>query len=160
MARSNEQDDSLPLIDVLTDDDPDREQDVPGMGGSLARRLVVSIRRDLENLLNSRQRCLSWPKELTELDDSLLDYGIPDITGANLGSSEDRQRFFESITNLILKHDPRFASVKVIPQDSLDPTDRMLRLRIEAILKPALHSESAVFDFQLEPVNRTIHAQE
>jgi len=159
MARSSDQDFSLPLLDVLTDDDPDRELDVPGRGGSPSQRLMASIRRDLEDLLNSRQRCLSWPKELTELDDSILDYGVPDVTGANLGSSQDRRRFFESITNLIRKHDPRFQSVKVIPQESTDPTDRTLRFRIEAVLKPALHSEETAFDFLLEPVSRTIQGQ-
>ncbi len=45
-------------------------------------QLRQSVRRDVEKLLNTRWRCLHWPPDLTELDDSLVNYGIPDFSGA------------------------------------------------------------------------------
>ena len=115
-----------------------------------------SVRIDLQNLLNTRQRCYSWPKELQELDRSVLDYGIPDLTGANLASAGRRNAFLEQIASIIRRHDARFQAVKVQPLDGKDPSDRTLRFRVEAVLRVETEAETAIFDFQIEPVTRHV----
>ena len=40
-----------------------------------------------------RVRCLNLPGQCKELKQSLVNYGIPDITGANLGTAQDREEF-------------------------------------------------------------------
>jgi hypothetical protein len=76
------------VLDRLLDENPGVATDPPALESKSHRELRRSVRRDLENLLNTRQRALSWPKNLQELDCSLLSYGIPDFAAINLGSAE------------------------------------------------------------------------
>ncbi|MCC6785178.1 MAG: type VI secretion system baseplate subunit TssE [Planctomycetes bacterium] len=144
----------LPLLAALIDDDPDTTTESRQSFRTQARQIKETVRRDLQDLLNTRQRALSWPKEFTELDRSVLDYGIVDVTGANLASNERRNAFLAQIAAAIRKHDPRFQSVVITPTDNSDPQDRTLRFRIEATLRVETGPETAIFNFQLEPVSR------
>ena len=146
----------MPLLYSLLDEDPDRQQDSPPSPRTQARRLRDSIREDLQDLLNTRRRCLSWPGELSELQKSVLDYGIDDLTGANLTSKAKRDAFLEELGRVIRRNDKRFLSVQVQSLENADPYDRTLRFRIEAKLKVETGSNHAIFDFQLEPVTRHI----
>ena len=69
------------LLDRLIDEEPDDSREPPKSRSQLLRELKQSIRRDLENLLNTRQRCRSWPENFDELTVSLVSYGIPDMAG-------------------------------------------------------------------------------
>lgn len=144
----------LPLLDSLMDDDPESGADPPTSPRALHKRYRGSVRRDLQNLLNSRQRCRSWSKDLEELTRSTLDYGVPDVAGANFASQDRRNAFMESLAGVIRNNDPRFQSVKVVPLENTDPLDRTLRFRIEATIRVEAGPETTVFDFQLEPVSR------
>jgi type VI secretion system protein ImpF len=144
----------LPLLAALIDDDPDTTTESRQSFRTQARQIKETVRRDLQDLLNTRQRALSWSKELAELDRSVLDYGIVDVTGANLASNERRNAFLAQIAAAIRKHDPRFQSVVITPTDNSDPQDRTLRFRIEATLRVETGPETAIFNFQLEPVSR------
>jgi len=144
----------LPLLPALLDDEPDSAREARPSARAQARRFRESVRRDLQDLLNTRQRCLGWPKELTELDRSVLDYGVPDLTGANLSSPEKRNAFLAGLGDAIRRHDARFRTITVTSLDNSDPHDRTLRFRIEATLRVETGHETAVFDFQLEPVTR------
>jgi len=118
------------------------------------RRVKESVRRDLQDLLNTRQRCQGWSPELEQLEESVFDYGVPDITGANLSSQDRRSAFLRELEGVIRRHDPRFIAVKVQSVESADPFDRVLRFRINATLRVESGPEQAVFDFRLEPVSR------
>lgn len=143
-----------PLLSALTDDDPESLLELKPSPKQQAKALRESVRLDLQNLLNTRQRCLSWPKEFSELDRSVLDYGIPDLTGANLSTASRRNAFLQQLAGVIQRHDARFHTVKIEPLDNADPHDRTLRFRIEATLRVETETETAIFDFQMEPVSR------
>ena len=81
------------VLDRLLDDHPEQRQELPKARHQVLRELKQSVRRDLENLLNTRWRCVSWPPNLDELELSLVNYGIPDFTGVNMGSPAERDRF-------------------------------------------------------------------
>lgn len=70
------------------------------------------MRRDLENLLNTRQRCRGWPEGCDELSLSTVNYGIPDLTGADLASAERREEFRATIEDVIRRFEPRFVQSK------------------------------------------------
>src|SRR5688572_29401729 len=107
----------------------------PGRGrGQLQRDLKEGIRRDLEDLLNTRWRCSSWPPNLEELELSLVNYGSPDFTGANLGSPTNQEDFRRILQRVIQRYEPRFSGVTVALLKNPDPMDRTLRFRIEALL--------------------------
>lgn len=55
-------------------------------GRQTLEQLIDSVHRDLEKLLNTRWRVVSWPPSLTELEHSLVNYGIPDFAGVNMSS--------------------------------------------------------------------------
>ena len=146
----------LPLLWSLIDDDPESSVESRAQMRARLRMVKESVRLDLQDLLNARQRCLSWPKELIELERSVFDYGIADVTGANLASPERRAQFLAEIGRVIRRHDPRFETVDVVSLDPTDPMDRTLRFRIEATLRVEAGREAATFDFQMEPVSRRV----
>ena len=81
------------VLDRLIDDRPDERREAPKTGSQVMREVKLSLQRDLENLLNTRRRATGWPADLSELELSLANYGIPDIAGADLGSAENRGQF-------------------------------------------------------------------
>jgi type VI secretion system protein ImpF len=116
------------------------------------RDLKQSIRRDLENLLNTRWRCTSWPPNLNELGKSLVDYGIPDFSGSALGSSVNREEFRRIIERAIQRFEPRLKQVKVDLVESSESLDRVLRFRINAMVEADPAPEQVIFDSALEPL--------
>lgn len=120
--------------------------------GQVLRELKESVRRDLEDLLNTRWRCSSWPPNLDELDVSLVNYGLPDFTGANLGAPDNQEEFRRIIQRVIENYEPRFKKIDVQLIDSADPMDRVLRFRVEAMLRVEPAPEPIVFDTSLEPL--------
>jgi len=141
------------VLDRLLDDSPEVSTDPPIPESKSLRELRQTVRRDLENLLNTRQRALSWPKSLEELESSLVNYGIPDFAGVNLGSSEGRDEIRRILEQTIRRNEPRFQRVKITLLDNLEPLDRVLRFRIEALLRVEPAPEPVTFDSVMEPVS-------
>lgn len=139
------------VLDRLMDSERGAEGDYPRSSGAFLRDRVASVRRDLENLLNTRWRCVGWSEGLDELDASLANYGIPDITAANMGSIDDREQLRRVVERAICQFEPRFKSVKVEMLANDDRADRTLRFRIEALLHAEPAPEPVVFDTELEP---------
>src|SRR6056297_895978 len=67
------------LLDRLLDDEPDRQQDDPRTEEQVLRAIQRAVRRDVEDLLNTRYRCEEWPPQHDRLSDSLINYGLPDF---------------------------------------------------------------------------------
>jgi type VI secretion system protein ImpF len=111
------------------------------------------VRRDLENLLNTRWRCVAWPPNLEELDLSLVNYGIPDFTGANMATATNREELRKIIQQVLEKFEPRFKSVRVELVQPGERADRQLNFRIDAVLYAEPAPEPVVFDSQLEPAS-------
>ena len=123
------------VLDRLLDDEPDNRREQPKSTGQSLRDLKLSVRRDLENLLNTRRRSVGWPSELEELEVSLADYGIPDFTGVNMGARSERERMRLEIERVIRRFEPRLKNVIVSLQDNPDDIERTLRFRIAGVLR-------------------------
>jgi type VI secretion system protein ImpF len=134
----------LSVLDRLLDDDPAAPHQV-------LRELKQAVRRDLEELLNTRQRPLALPPHLREVRRSLFAYGLPDFTGVPLGSSRGRQDFCTLIRAVILQFEPRLRDVRVTPVSGAEPLDRTFRFRIEALLEVEPAPEPVVFDSRIDP---------
>jgi type VI secretion system protein ImpF len=139
------------VLDRLLDDDPGVSRDPPRGRDQVLRELKESVRRDLENLLNTRRRLLTWQPALKELNRSLANYGIPDFTAANLGGAEARDEFCRELQTLIRQFEPRFKTVAVRALTNAEALDRTLRFRIDALLHAEPAPEPVVFDSTLEP---------
>lgn len=137
------------VLDRLIDNDPQVHQEPPLTRNQLLRDLKLAVRRDLENLLNTRIRCLPWPPELSELKQSVVNYGIPDLTGASLGASKEREEFRRTIQSVILLYEPRLKKLYVSLHDQTAAIDRTIRFHIEAILQAEPAPEPVAFDSTL-----------
>lgn len=156
--------DDQPLVpsvfDRLLDDEPTNPNETAASRRQILRELKQSVSRDLENLLNTRQRWGQWPESLAELDDSLVNYGIPDFTGVNMSIPSERERLRATIQRVIERFEPRFQSVKVKLLDNAESFDRTLRFRIDGLLNVDPAPEPVIFDSQLEPATSTFEVKD
>lgn len=125
----------------------------------IVREVTQAVRRDLENLLNTRRRCGTVPAGLDELDVSLVTYGLPDFSQFNLQEPEERERLRLGIEDTIRAFEPRFNSVRVTLVGEAAPVERHLRFRIDAILRLQPEPQQVVFDSELEPMSATVEVK-
>lgn len=148
------------ILDRLFDEDPAVNVDSEKTRQRKLKDLRNSVRRDLENLLNSRYRIVSPPEELKEVQTSLLNYGLPDLATVNMLDVARRREFTRSIENIIRTFEPRFKTVSVRYLENTEKTDRTLRFRIDAVMYADPAPEIVVFDSVLEPVLRAVTVEE
>ncbi len=140
------------LLDRLIDDGADRgHDDAPSFA-----RLKDGLRRDLENLLNTRRRFLRPSRALSELDRSLLAYGLSDFTNEQLGSFSFRQDFTEEVQQVLRELEPRISVHEVQLLDNADVLDRRLRFRIVGVANLAGERQSLSFDSYVDPIEGAI----
>jgi type VI secretion system protein ImpF len=137
------------VLDRLIDEEPQVHHEPPRSRNQLLRDLKQAVRRDLENLLNTRIRCLPWSAELAELKQSLVNYGIPDLTGASLGSSKERDEFRRTVQSVITLYEPRLKNLSVSIHGQSEAADRTIRFHIEAVLQAEPAPEPVAFDSTL-----------
>ncbi len=135
MARSSEDQPVIPsILERLSDSDPRRSTESRDRYQQL-RELKASVKRDLEQLLNTRQRCLSPPPGMPNLKTSLVNYGIPDFVGVKSSTLEKRKELARIIEEVIRAFETRFLRVKVKLASLEDQQDRILRFHIEGLLR-------------------------
>jgi type VI secretion system protein ImpF len=142
------------------DDDPGNTREPPTSRRQVLRELKQSVSRDLENLLNTRQRCQEWPPALSELGLSVVNYGIPDFTGVNMSVPSERERLRGVIQRVIEQFEPRFSAVRVKLLENMEAFDRTLRFKIEGLLQVDPAPEPVVFESQLEPATSTFEVKD
>jgi type VI secretion system protein ImpF len=147
------------VLDRLLDDDPSKTLEAPKSRTQVLRELKQSVRRDLESLLNTRWRSTSWPEHFQELEVSLLSYGLPDVTGADLASASRREEFRRTIDRVIRHFEPRLTKVSVKLLDQGQPLDRTLRFRIEGVLNVEPAPEPVAFDSAVEPATGNVEVK-
>jgi type VI secretion system protein ImpF len=147
------------VLDRLLDDDPTVSREAAKTRHQVLRELKQSVRRDLENLLNTRRRCLAVPEDLPDLEQSLVNYGLPDFAGSKMSSATAREELGPIIEALIRTYEPRFKLVKVQMLTNVEPLDRTLRFRIDALLHADPAPEPVIFDSALEPVTGTFQVK-
>ena len=144
------------LLDRLIDLEPEREQEDPKSEAQVLREIQVAVRRDVEELLNTRYRCAEWPPQFNGLEDSLVNYGLPDFTAAGLNVVNDHEILTASISDALRRFEPRLADVRVERIRSKDSIDRTFRFRILATLKLESVEQEVKFDSSLETMTGQI----
>ncbi len=148
------------VLDRLLDDDPGKASEAEKSRSQTIRDVRQALRRDLEFLLNTRRRVVSVPRELTETNRSLANYGLPDLTNANTQADGTRAELCRMIEVLLERFESRFKSVEVNILDNADPLDRTLRFRIQALMHAEPAPELIVFDTFVEPVTGTVNVRD
>lgn len=145
-----------PLLDRLIDDAPDQDRDPVVSAADTMIALRLSVRRDLEALLNARRRWRSWPTRMTQLNTSPLSYGIPDFASGAFNDGARREQLRIEIEDTIRRFEPRFLSVKVQLVDAKERLETTLRLRIEAVMHAEPAPEAVTFDTLVDPTTDDI----
>lgn len=140
----------ISLLDRLIDDEPENSNEAPLSDKEKLRIIQQSVRRDLENLLNTRYRCVAWPPEYELIDESLINYGIPDFTAASLNAAEDSEILIKAIHKAISLFENRLVDVRVTPVLNDYHYDRTFRFRIEGMLLIEDSKHPVKFDSSME----------
>lgn len=137
------------VLDRLLDFEPQESKEAPKSRSKSLRELKLSVRRDLEWLLNTRSYPEDVDERLEETLKSVVFFGLPDFTGVSAKSHVEQKRLTQALETAIKNYEPRFIDLKV----SLEPInniDRLLRFRIEARLDIDPVPEPIVFDTVLQ----------
>lgn len=137
------------VLDRLLDFEPDVSREAPKSRSKSLRELKLSVRRDLEWLLNTRTVNVEIDERLQELKKSVLTYGLPDITGISAKNHLEQKRLSLAIENAIRTFEPRFLDVRVT-LEPINNIDRSLKFRIEARLNVEPTPEPIAFDTVLQ----------
>jgi len=150
----------VPFLDNFIDDKPEQKQYIANESVQLLGQFKESIRRDLEQLLNTRYRCQSFPPELKHSRRSTLNYGIPDLSSINLLDANSRSRFCGQLEAIIRQYEPRFKSVKVLADANLKSQTEEFQFSVEALVNAEPAPILMVFDSTLEPVSSFVEVSE
>ena len=161
MARMDKKKQLRPsIIDRLFDDEPENKNEIDHGKHHRLKQLRNSVRRDLENLMNTRYRVVEAGEQYNELEKSLINYGLPDLATINISDLDKRKEFTLKMEKILKEFEPRFKNVNVSYLNNNDNTDRTLRFRIDATLYADPSPEVVIFDSILEPVTRNISIEE
>lgn len=144
------------VLDRLLDEVP-----VSSGNNAPSRRALVAavkrtVQRDLEWLLNTRRRSLgAAAKDLPELKNALVAYGIPDFTALDLSSEARRLGFARALETAIRTFEPRLSAVSVVLVDRRQNMERRLHFRIEAQIRVETGAEPVIFETLLDPATQT-----
>jgi len=142
------------VLDRLLDVEASPGADSSAGDTSYLADLQSALRRDLEALLNTHQYCRSFPRELTELSASLLEYGMPHFLGLSAASPEAREQFRASVEAQLRRFEPRLQGMRITLLQNSDSRDRTLRFRIDALMRVEPEPEPVSFDSILESALR------
>lgn len=133
------------VLDRLLDYEPRESTEVPKSHSRSLADLKLSVKRDLEWLLNTRQNGIDIPETLEEVNQSLAVYGLPDLTSLSARNPNEQNRLAKALETALSVFEPRFINVKV-SLEPIDNTDRQLRFHIEAHLDVDPAPEPISFD--------------
>lgn len=148
MPRSDQEMGLMPsLIDRLTD---------PDSGGTAWRRgygveqMIEVVRRDLEELLNTRRSTFGMTEAYTEVNNSIIAFGLPDLTALDAFTDAQREEIGRQIEATVNRFEPRLKDVRaVLLLDDASLQDRSVKFRIDARMRVDPAPEVA-FDTVLE----------
>jgi type VI secretion system protein ImpF len=126
MTRLASQDGLTPsIIDRLID--PESEGTDWRRGYSI-EQMMDTVRRDVEDLLNSHRPGYEIPPEFIETENSVLTFGLPDLVSYYGLGPKLQSVISRTIEETITRHEPRLREVRAVP---LASNDKGQQLRME-----------------------------
>lgn len=103
--------------------------------GYSVTQMIEAVRRDLEDLLNTRQTSTGIPELYAAVLDSIMAYGLPDLMSVDASALGAKEQIGRLIEGVISRHEPRLKDVRarlVLSTRARD--DRSLKFEIQARL--------------------------
>jgi type VI secretion system protein ImpF len=139
------------LLERLIDRDPNLKTDPAVSRPQSVRNLKASLRRDLEWLLNTRRNPDAAPESMSELSQSLYNYGLPDFAALSINSPKDRDRLVLELEHTVSLFEPRLKDIRVsMVEDDTSGYSRTIHFQIEAMLQMEPAPEQVSFDTILQ----------
>ena len=138
------------VLDRLIDREPANSSEAAPTRAQSVRQLKVSLRRDLEWLLNSRRTPEAVDGEYEELEKSLYNFGLPDVTSLSWDSSRDRARLARMIEKALSSFEPRLSAIRVVAVEAAAGAQHVMRFQIEGLLDMDPSPEHISFDTLLQ----------
>jgi len=102
--------------------------------GYTVEKMYAAVLRDLEDLLNTVHTARDIPAEYPDVRDSIVGYGLPDLTSIESISTEQRSAIARTIRRAIERFEPRLRGVRVTMLKHDDALHMSLKFRIDARL--------------------------
>jgi len=138
------------VLERLIDDKPKLPSDEESSRAQSVRQLKASVRRDLEWLLNTRRTPDAAASEFPELEKSVYNFGLPDMSSLNWQSARDRTRLCRMLEHALSTFEPRLLRAKVVPVEASAGAQHVLRFQIEGMLAMDPAPEHISFDTVLQ----------
>jgi type VI secretion system protein ImpF len=127
-------------------------QPVPRTVSESTAAVKDAVLRDIEWLLNTRETSAKAPDELTELQNSVYTFGLPDISSMSGDSERARRELVRKVQERLERFEPRLSSVRVTEAENVGQS-RQVRFNVEALLRMDLAMEPIYFHTVLDPVS-------
>jgi type VI secretion system protein ImpF len=155
MARIRADQDLIPsVLDRLRTVRRDGTAVPQGRRGSRLDDLKAAVRNDLADLLNTKRPPVAIGEGLRHLPNSLLAFGLPDLTDKCLTSADDRASLKLAVEDAIRRFEPRLTRVVVTLIEGRE-FDRGLRFRIDGALVVEPTPEPVTFGSVLDLSTKT-----
>lgn len=138
------------LLDRLIDMEPQNRAEAPMTRADSLRQFRLSVKRDLEWLLNTTRMPIEVPESCAEVNRSVLFFGLPDIASISLQNPGDETRLLRSLEAAIEQFEPRLARARVTSKDPYTSTQQAITFHVEAMLMVDPAPERISFDTVLE----------
>lgn len=146
-----------PLFDRLIDRDRWLSRESVPLRTLDRRGLEESVRRELERLFNTR--CPVPAPRLEGRERTVIDYGIPDLSGYSALRTEDCEALARQMRRAIAAYEPRLAEVRVQLEPSVGDA-LVMTGSITALLRIGSVAEPVSFTtlFQMKEGEVEVHA--
>ena len=135
------------VLDRLTDESPRSSADSRITYAESLRMFKAAVQRDLEWLLNTRRIVEPATEDFEELQKSVYNYGMPDITSLSRDSAVSRKQLLRQVEETLSIFEPRLGNVRVsMVEVEGEALRRELRFVVEATLKLDPTPEQVMFD--------------
>jgi type VI secretion system protein ImpF len=113
------------------------------------RKMLAAVRRDLEELLNTRQTHVGLPDAYEQIRKSIVAYGLPDLLTLEAITSKHREDIADKIQRIIELFEPRLKDVRVTYVPGENNAERSIKFKVDARLSVD-PSPDVAFDTVLE----------
>ncbi|MCI0462837.1 MAG: type VI secretion system baseplate subunit TssE [Gemmataceae bacterium] len=118
------------ILDRLIDPDSSGTAWRQGYG---MEQMLEAVRRDLEELLNTRQTSGDLPRGLQQTRKSIHAFGLPDLTSFHALTSDQREKLARTLEETVAAFEPRLRDIRATLHFTDDDLKkRTVRIRIEA----------------------------
>lgn len=138
------------LLDRLIDMEPRVPRDRESSRSETVEAFRLGVLRDLDWLLNSRRAMDPAGNSHPEVRDSVVNYGLPDLTSMSADDPNSRKALLSAVQETLRVFEPRLEATRVTLVTAPDEDHRSLRFVIEGLLRLDPSPVRVAFDTVLE----------